>query len=61
MAGARDFSLPDLGLTQLSIQWVPGAISPRVKRPGHEAPSGAKVKNGGAIPLLPHTSSWLGA
>jgi hypothetical protein len=36
-----------------------------VKRPGSEADhsdlSSAKVKNGGAIPLIPHTSSWLGA
>jgi hypothetical protein len=46
-----------LGPTQLPIQWVS-----RVKRPGREAenspPSSAKVKNGGAIPSLPHRSSW---
>jgi hypothetical protein len=32
---------------------------------GHEAnnspPPGIEVKNGGAIPPLPNTSSWLGA
>jgi hypothetical protein len=37
----------------------------RLKRPGREAdrlpPSGADVKNGGAIPPLPDTSSWCGA
>jgi hypothetical protein len=38
-----------LGPTQPPIQWVPGAISLEVKRPGREAdrspPSSAKVKN----------------
>jgi hypothetical protein len=38
-----------------------GAVSPGVKRQGHEAdhsaPSNAEVRNGGAIPSLPHTSS----
>jgi hypothetical protein len=43
------------------IQWVPGALSPGVKRQGREAdhsplPS-AEVKKGGAIPPLPHMSS----
>jgi len=37
-----------LGPTQFPIDWVPGALSLGVKRPGHEAdhlpPSGAKVK-----------------
>jgi hypothetical protein len=40
------------------IQWVPGALSPRVKWQGHEAdhspPSSAKDKNGGTIPLVPN-------
>jgi hypothetical protein len=35
--------------------------SPGVKRPGresdHSSPSGAELKNGGAILLLPHTPS----
>jgi hypothetical protein len=38
------------GLTQPPIQWVPGALSLGVKRPGREAdhspPSSAEVKNG---------------
>jgi hypothetical protein len=44
------------------IQREPGALSPRVKRPGREAdhssPSNSEVNNGGAIPLLPPMSSW---
>jgi len=40
---------PALGPTQPLIQWVPGAISPPVKRSGREAahapPSSAKVNN----------------
>jgi hypothetical protein len=40
---------------------VPGVLSPGVKRPGREADhsplSSAEVKNGGAIPPLPHMSS----
>jgi hypothetical protein len=54
-----------LGSTQSPIQWLPGALSLEVKQPGREAahspPSTAEVKNGGAIPPLPHTSSWRGA
>jgi hypothetical protein len=42
-------SRPSLGPTQPPIQWVPGAVSLGVKRPGHEAdlspPSSAEVKN----------------
>jgi hypothetical protein len=42
--------------------WGPGALSPGVKLPGREAdhsfPSSGEVKNGGAIPPLPYTSSW---
>jgi hypothetical protein len=30
-------SRPALGFTQPPIQWVPGALSPGVKRPGREA------------------------
>jgi hypothetical protein len=41
-----------------------GVLSPGAKSPGREAdhspPSNAKVKNGGAIPPLPYTSSWCG-
>jgi hypothetical protein len=66
-AGARDFlyftaSRPALGFTQPPIQWVLGTVSPGVKQPGCETdnspPSSVEVKNGGAIPALPHTSSW---
>jgi hypothetical protein len=56
---------PTLGPTQSLMQCVPGAFSPGLKRQGREAdhspPSSAEVKNGGAIPPLPHTSSWHGA
>jgi hypothetical protein len=42
-----------------------GVLSPGVKQLGREADhstsSGAEVKNGGAIPPLPHTSPWYGA
>jgi hypothetical protein len=67
---ARDFSLlhsiqTDSGATHPPIQWVPGDLSPGVKQTGHEAeqwsPSSAKVKNGGAIPPLPHISLWHNA
>jgi hypothetical protein len=41
-------SRPALGSTQPPIQWVPGALSPRVKRPEREAhhspPTSAEVK-----------------
>jgi hypothetical protein len=51
-----------LGPTQPPIQWTLGAISPWVNWPGREAdyslPSSTEVKNGGAIPPLPHMSSW---
>jgi hypothetical protein len=49
-------------LIQPPIQWVPGALSPRLKQLGHEADhspsSSAEDKKGDAIPPLPHTSSW---
>jgi hypothetical protein len=42
-----------------------GLFPPGVKRPGckanHLPPSSVDVKNGGAIPPLPHASSWRGA
>jgi hypothetical protein len=42
-------SISALGPTQSPIQWVLGALSLRVRQPGHEAdhspPSSAKVKN----------------
>jgi hypothetical protein len=55
---------PALGLTQPPTQWVPEALSPGVRwqllEADHSPPSGAEVKNGGAINPLPHTSSWHG-
>jgi hypothetical protein len=39
-----------------------GPLFPGIKRPGRESdhlpPSRVEVKNNGAIPLLPHTTSW---
>jgi hypothetical protein len=53
-------SRPALGPTRPPIQRVPGQISPGVKRPKREAdhslPYSGDVKNGGATPLLPHTT-----
>jgi hypothetical protein len=58
-------SSPTLRPTQHSIQWVPKAVSPGVKRQEREADhsylSSAEVKKGGAIAPLPRKSSWLGA
>jgi hypothetical protein len=66
-AAVQDFSIasrPTPGLTQPPIQWVPGALSPGVKRRGvkltththlHPVPRSQK---GGTIPPLPHMSSW---
>jgi hypothetical protein len=55
---------PALGPTQSPIQWVPGALSWEVERLGRKADhsplSDAKVKSGGAILPLPHSSSWRG-
>jgi hypothetical protein len=54
-------SRPALSPTQPHIQWY-RVLSAGVKRPGregdHSPPASAEVKNGGAIPALPHTSSW---
>jgi hypothetical protein len=54
------------GPTQPPIQWLPGALSLRVKWPGHEAdhspPSSAKVKE--CVQLYihsPNTLPWRGA
>jgi hypothetical protein len=57
-------SRPALGPIQPPIQWIPGAISPEIKRQGREAnhtPPSSAVKNGGVIPPLPHMSSWHSA
>jgi hypothetical protein len=46
--------------TRPPVQWVPGALSLGAKRQGREAdhllPPSAEVKNGGSVPLPPHTS-----
>jgi hypothetical protein len=51
-----------LNTTQPPIRWIPGTLSPGIKQPGREADhspaSSAEVKNGEAIPALPHMSSW---
>jgi hypothetical protein len=61
-ARARYFSLVHSVQTSFvvqpaSYQMVTGALSPRVKQPGHEADfsplSNAKIRNGRAIPALP--------
>jgi hypothetical protein len=58
-------SRPNLSPKQPPIQLILGAISTRVKWPELEAdpshPSSAEVKNAGAIPPLPHMSSWHSA
>jgi hypothetical protein len=58
-------SRPILGSTQSPIQRVLGALSLGVKQQGHDAghspPSSVEVKKGGAIPPLPHMSSWHSA
>jgi hypothetical protein len=67
---ARDFSLlysvqTSPGAHATTYTMGRGALSPGVKRSRREtdqaSPSIAEVKNGGAVPLLPHTSSWCGA
>jgi hypothetical protein len=55
-----------LGPTQPPIQWVPGALSLVLKRPGREAdhspPSSAEVKECVELYLhSPNTPSWRGA
>jgi hypothetical protein len=55
-------SRPALGSTQPPVQWVPGAFSPGVKRPGREAehspPTSAEVKKMWIYTSTPHTVSW---
>jgi hypothetical protein len=58
-------SRPALEPTHSPFQCVPGALSLGIKQPRREAdhspPSSAEVKNGGAIPPLPHIFSYLDA
>jgi hypothetical protein len=55
-----------LGLTQPPIQWIPGALSLGIKRPGretdHSPPSSAEVKECVELYLhSPNMPSWRGA
>jgi hypothetical protein len=66
--GARNFShhRVQMGPTQPPIQWVPGALSLGLKRPGrevnHAPPSSAEVKNPWSYVIYSHnTPSWRGA
>jgi hypothetical protein len=47
------------------IQWVPGALTPGVKRPDREADHSLKLvprsRKRGSIHPLPHTPSWRSA
>jgi hypothetical protein len=58
-------SRPALEPTQPPVQWVLQALVPKIKQPGREAdhspPPAAEIKNSGAIPPLPHISSWHSA
>jgi hypothetical protein len=58
-------SRPALRSTQPPIQWVPGALSPGVKRPGREVdrspPTSAEVKKMRIYTSTPHTPSWRSA
>jgi hypothetical protein len=58
-------SRPALGPTHPRIHWVPEASFPCVNWLGRDAdsspPSCVDVKNGGAIPSLPHMFSWHNA
>jgi hypothetical protein len=59
--GRDTASTPALGPTEPFIQRVSAVASLGVKRTGSEAdrspPSSAEVKNGGAVPPLPHMPS----
>jgi hypothetical protein len=51
-----------MGPTQPPLHWVPWATFQWVKQQKREAdhspPSSVELKSGGAIPPLPHMSSW---
>jgi hypothetical protein len=54
-----------LGSTPPPIQWIPGALSQMVKRPGREAdhspPASAEVKKMWIYTSTPHTPLWRSA
>jgi hypothetical protein len=56
---------PDLGFTQPPVQWIIGAMSPRMKwswpETDYSSPVCAEVKKGGAISPRPYKSSWHSA
>jgi hypothetical protein len=52
-------SRPDLGHTQPSIQWVQGAHSPEVKRPGREADHIHLVPRSRVVELYLHSPTRL--
>jgi hypothetical protein len=58
-------SRPALGSTQPPIQWLPGALSLGVKRPGrgadHSPPTSAEVKKMWIYTSTVRTSSWRSA
>jgi hypothetical protein len=58
-------SRPALGPTQSPIRWLPGALSPGVKRQEREAdhlpPFCVEIKNDGIKCTLSHMSSWHSA
>jgi hypothetical protein len=58
-------SRPALGSNQSPIQWVPGALSPGVKRPGcevdHSPQTSAEVRKTWIYTSTPHTPSWRSA
>jgi hypothetical protein len=51
--------------TQPPVQWASGALSPGVKRPGHEVdhspPTSAEVKKVWIYTSTPHMPSWCTA
>jgi hypothetical protein len=55
MIGLSVTSDKDKDATETSASNYPGGEA------GHSLPFNAQGKNGGAIPPLPHTSSWRGA
>jgi hypothetical protein len=66
--GSRIFSTssrPALGSTQPPIQWVTGALSPKLKRQGREAddspPANAEVKKVWIYTFTPPAPSWRSA